>query len=586
VTPAKAAGDGVVNGSNLKAAAFRGGIFVDGGGRNWFEFSTTGKLKFSFAETGRDEWSVYLKCKSRDIRIAIDVFQNKIKYTGGKPVKTFVLGSVTKKYKELTKTHQGYLAPHASTALHGDALCYCDSQEYLDQVQSYERAWQTPPEKDGPGIMVRNQTFHTLDIALRGSGTIPIPGSKGVKYYGMTKPGRIYYRDTGHWLFDIEAALNINGKERYSDWDVAWPIITDVGVTLATIYWGGPTTWGKNAMAGSALTAGTVSAAQGGKAVAWEAVKSVATEAVARLAKDAASRIFIEENCYRKLDDVTAGGTDPLKLYRVIGGPGLPCVKRDGTVLFEGSGPGATRPLTVVSPGLLPGDLAASYDPDNDVNAEMYTYGRYDKWSLGIDCNHGDLPLELTRTKNKIRAVFWSGKTKLKEGDFGPFKPDCSTMSDDDQFWAWSARQAGMVEKGLSKDGSPPKGGAPVTRVDLITNGGDAFFIDELYLYRENYEWNRPKNLSAHYQTEERAHWGGENGKGYCLSTDAGDAKYRGDDFYKYVDGCHRGLSFLIGEGISKEQLRQVGAKVTVAEVKKWIKAAEGKVYPLLPDPR
>jgi hypothetical protein len=587
-TPAQAAGDGVVKGSNLKAAAFGGGIFVNGVGRNWFEFSTTGKLKFSFVETHRDEWSVYLKCTSRDLKIAIDVFKNKIKVTTGKPARTFVLGAVTKKYKELTQTHRGYLAPHTSPAdLRGDGLCYCDSQDYLEQVGAFQRAWQKPPAKTGPGIMVRNETFHTLDMALLGSSAIPVPGSSGVKYYGMAKPGRIFYRSTGHWMFDIEAALNVSGKERYDDTDVVLPVAMDVGITLATIYWGSPTTWGKNAMAGSALTAGTVSAAQGGTAVLWRAAEGFVMDAGARLLKDAAEKVFIKKNTYRVLEDVTAGGTDPLELYRVIGGPGIPCVRRaDKQVLIEGSGPGATRPLKVVSPGLLPGDLATKYDPDKDMNAQMYTYKVYDKWSLGIDCNHGDLPLKLTRTGDKIKAVFWAGKKKLAEGHLGPFKPDCGSFSDDDQFWAWSLRQKGMEKKGLSKDGSPPKGGEPITRVDLITTGGDAFFIDELYLYRENFEWNRPKSGSTHYETETRGHWGTDDGKGYCLSTDAGDANYKGDDFYKYVDGCHRGLSFLIGEGLSKEQLRKIGAKVTVADVTKWIKAAGGKVYPLLPDPK
>jgi hypothetical protein len=434
------------------------------------------------------------------------------------------------------------------------ALCYCDSESYTEQVEAFKHAWEKPPAIKGPGFLIRNETFHTLDLALKGSGEIPLPGSGGVKYYGMVGPGEVFYRSTGHWLFHIEAAININGRERYDDWDVVWPIVSEVALTLATTYIGGPSTWGQNAMAGAALTAGTASAQQGAKAIAWKFAKDVTTGTLTSVAEAVAKLAFSQENAYNLLEGVPSGGDDYLKPYRVVGGPGMPCVRRsDGKVLFEGFGPGATRPLLVVSPGMLPGDLALQYDPTSDVNEEMYSFRAYDKWSLGIDCNHSNISLDVTRTLNPIKAVFWSGSKKLSEGDFGPFRPDCGSFEDDSQFWAWSVRQKGVMKRGYSNEGWPPKEGEPVTRVDLIATGDDAFFIDELYLFRRNFEWNRPGAFTDHYQTETRGWWGRDDGKGYCLSTDPNDATYTtgaGDktyeNFMNLVDGCHRGISFEI----------------------------------------
>ncbi len=69
----------------------------------------------------------------------------------------------------------------------------------------------------------------------------------------------------------------------------------------------------------------------------------------------------------------------------------------------------------------------------------------------------------------------------------------------------------------------------PVTKIVLRTNGTDAFFIDEARLFNDD------GNLIAH--------WGRDDGKGYCLSKDPKDAQHFGS---KYVDGCHSAINFLV----------------------------------------
>jgi len=66
----------------------------------------------------------------------------------------------------------------------------------------------------------------------------------------------------------------------------------------------------------------------------------------------------------------------------------------------------------------------------------------------------------------------------------------------------------------------------------ISTNGTDAFKIDELYLRTSD---SGPDSVIAH--------WGKEGGKGYCLSTDPGDAtrSWKGT-----VDGCHKEITFVV----------------------------------------
>lgn len=67
----------------------------------------------------------------------------------------------------------------------------------------------------------------------------------------------------------------------------------------------------------------------------------------------------------------------------------------------------------------------------------------------------------------------------------------------------------------------------PISDVNMRTSGDDALFIDEARLYQG-------KKLIAH--------WGRDDGMGYCLSKDKDDAHH----FGSYVEGCHSGLHFIV----------------------------------------
>ncbi|MEL7445649.1 MAG: hypothetical protein AAGK02_07530 [Pseudomonadota bacterium] len=64
-----------VNGGNLSGVSFASGnaAFVQMGGGQWQEYNGQGQPSFSFRETHRDEWSVYLVDEGRNVRIQLDV---------------------------------------------------------------------------------------------------------------------------------------------------------------------------------------------------------------------------------------------------------------------------------------------------------------------------------------------------------------------------------------------------------------------------------------------------------------------------------------------------------------------------------
>ena len=59
----------------------------------------------------------------------------------------------------------------------------------------------------------------------------------------------------------------------------------------------------------------------------------------------------------------------------------------------------------------------------------------------------------------------------------------------------------------------------PITKIEVSTNSGDAYYIDELRTFKDGV-------LAAHH--------GGDNGNGWCLSTDASDAQ---GDWKNYISG-------------------------------------------------
>ena len=69
-----------VNGYNVTRADFGGGSFRQTDNGRWTEYDSNGAASFSFEETGRDEWSVYLDDRSRNVQIQLDLHRKWISY--------------------------------------------------------------------------------------------------------------------------------------------------------------------------------------------------------------------------------------------------------------------------------------------------------------------------------------------------------------------------------------------------------------------------------------------------------------------------------------------------------------------------
>lgn len=77
--PKKAPTSGI-NGRNVQVALFSNGRFMQTGPRSWTEYRSNGQAAFSFNETGRDAWSVYMHDASRNVQIQIDLHRKWIRY--------------------------------------------------------------------------------------------------------------------------------------------------------------------------------------------------------------------------------------------------------------------------------------------------------------------------------------------------------------------------------------------------------------------------------------------------------------------------------------------------------------------------
>jgi Mannan-binding protein len=84
--PAAAQPAAAVNGWIATFVRFGGGHYARLPDGSWAEFDLRGQVTFRFAETQRDEWSVYLHDASRNVQIQLDLFRRKISYgTNGGP---------------------------------------------------------------------------------------------------------------------------------------------------------------------------------------------------------------------------------------------------------------------------------------------------------------------------------------------------------------------------------------------------------------------------------------------------------------------------------------------------------------------
>ncbi|WP_420413522.1 SH3 domain-containing protein [Roseibium sp.] len=71
-------GDPNVTGKNVASVSYPGGVFKQVGYREWHETGPRGRVRYTFIEKSRDQWSVYLHDASRNVSIQLDLHRRKI----------------------------------------------------------------------------------------------------------------------------------------------------------------------------------------------------------------------------------------------------------------------------------------------------------------------------------------------------------------------------------------------------------------------------------------------------------------------------------------------------------------------------
>lgn len=66
-----------VNGRNAKLVSHSQGSFIDQGDGTWIEVNADNKGGIRFQEQQRDDWSVYLFDRSRNVSIQLDLYRKK-----------------------------------------------------------------------------------------------------------------------------------------------------------------------------------------------------------------------------------------------------------------------------------------------------------------------------------------------------------------------------------------------------------------------------------------------------------------------------------------------------------------------------
>lgn len=69
-----------VNGRNVVRADYAGGRFEQASSGQWIEYDAASVARWSFTETGRDDWSAYLNDPSRNIQVQIDIWRRMTTY--------------------------------------------------------------------------------------------------------------------------------------------------------------------------------------------------------------------------------------------------------------------------------------------------------------------------------------------------------------------------------------------------------------------------------------------------------------------------------------------------------------------------
>ncbi len=119
---------------------------------------------------------------------------------------------------------------------------------------------------------------------------------------------------------------------------------------------------------------------------------------------------------------------------------------------------------------------------------QLFSGGTANEWRVEIDACHSDL--ENTETSNRITVQFWAGNERVGSIYRDGVSSGCKV---------WEGNAVFSIE--TSRE---------ITHIIVKTNGGDAFYIDEIYLYKGG---------------ELMQHHGRDDGSGWCISTQEEDAR-------------------------------------------------------------
>jgi len=195
----------------------------------------------------------------------------------------------------------------------------------------------TSPTLRKPGFLIRNETDFDLDISLNQVGPL---------YYGVVKPGETFIRDTGAVWFTIEASVNIDGVPKYDDWDCVAPAVKFTADVLSAVFAGGAALAARGGVAAAYASASRLSQVATGAEKVWVAVETFnkyngyrnKINTVVEVATLVTTE-FAEQYTYTSEAGCYAGWSGDVKVYTITGGPQIPCMGSDGSVVIEKSQP-------------------------------------------------------------------------------------------------------------------------------------------------------------------------------------------------------------------------------------------------------
>ena len=104
-----------VNGRNVTFVSYGPGdrelgVFLQRRGFTWREVNEGGNSHFDFDETGRDDWSVYLRDSSRNVSVQLDLYLKKIFFTdeSGKRRELYAVRDASSKMNGWLVSRAGY----------------------------------------------------------------------------------------------------------------------------------------------------------------------------------------------------------------------------------------------------------------------------------------------------------------------------------------------------------------------------------------------------------------------------------------------------------------------------------------------